>query len=788
MAERLSPFFFIHLSQLHHHPLNNSSEGGDRLELNLNLKQTDRTESVRKAVRKEQDKAYQPTWSEVWLTGYTTPTGAHKKGIMQTSMTDADRYKLDAVREAIESGEIGTFCEDLRKFSKSHAMKLYQLLKESRRESTIKHIVDNTPANYHLIQTVEKYRWMLNQIQQEKHLSGFIGLDTETTGLEWYGKDVICGFNVSLPDLDQHFYVPLRHNTTEQQLPAQWAFQQIKPLLEDSTLGKVLHNAKFDAHMLYKESIELQGIIMDTMLSMFVLSENELSYALKNIATKWGRFFGFADESATYEELFGRGGFENTPLDIATVYACKDTHLTVRLSQWIQSHLDKQEGLARVNALETRLIPVTISMERNGFSIDLDYAKQYEYQLQAEVDELERQIHEAFGGINVNSPDQLKHKLYVEMGLPDRKKGSVDAEALEDLRDDCDAVGLLVDYREKTKLLKTYIIPLPDKISKLDNRLHGQLKQNGAKTGRYSSSDPNLQNIPEPARRMFVAPAGRVLIGADFSKVEPTILADFTGDEKFKQPFLDGTDIYSSLASGTFHIPIEQCGDGTKPRKMMKTGLLATMYGTSMFTLAKQLHISVEEAEQFIESFLNGYPVIGSWINGVHDFVNHEGYVTTRLGRKRRFIGHKQTAKRFREVEKKVVKILGRKPKNIWKEKLPHHLKKQYWAVSGDYFRVLRQAVNCIIQGTGAEVMKEALCAVYDLFNQWGSDYKILSTIHDEIIMEVPETITQEQVKQIETVMTNAMTFSLPLKVDVEMMHRWGDGIKAAQWFTERGQ
>jgi DNA polymerase-1 len=750
--------------------------------LKMDLKQQNtKKEQAKRVHQKVKDKQYQPTWNEIWFTGYTRHTGTVKKGIFQTKFSDTDKAKLEAVKEAIESGEIGTQVEDMKKFSKSHAMKLYKQLVELRREATILKMIKNCPSNYHLVTDEKQFQNMINLVLKEK----IIGLDTETTGVETFGDDEIVGISLSLYEGDQHFYIPVRHNTEQKQLEASFVFKHMKLFLEDEALGKILHNAKFDVHMFRKEGIQVEGVIMDTMVAMHVLSENEPSYALKNLATKWGKYFGFEDKSMTYEELFGKGGFQDTPLDIATVYACKDTHLVIKFYDWIKGHLDKQPKLKDIHELETEVLKVSVEMEKNGFNVDLDYSEHYKTELKKEIEDLLNQLHEHFGDINLNSPAQLQKVLYEDLKLPNRNKGSVDAGTLEALRNEHEGIGVLLKYRELNKLLTTYIEPLPTKVSQLDGRLHGQFKQTGTATGRYSSSKPNLQNIPYPARKLFVAPRGKVMVGIDFSKVEPTILAHMTDDKKFKQPFLEGVDIYSSLASGTFHKPIEECGDGTRERKMMKTGLLATMYGTSNFTLSEQLEITVDEAEEFIQSFLDNYPVVAGWIDGVHDYVDKTGFVETLFGRKRRFLGHKQIAKKFRAVEGEIVKLMGRKTKNIWQEKIPRQLKQRYWKIAGAYFRASRQSVNAIIQGTGADIMKKALVNVYKLFKTWGDDFKILATIHDEILFEVPATIIKEQIEQIENVMINCVQMTLPLKVDTEVMERWGEGVPKHEWFKK---
>lgn len=760
------------------------------MQLNMNLQLEDnsakKAERVKTASKKKAVATKQITWNELWVTGYETATGKHKAGILQTKVSDLDRQRLLEVKHAIEAGEIGTHVEDLKKFSKSHALALYKVLMEQRKEQIIADMVANMPSNYHCVTTEEQFLDMVALANKEK----VVGLDTETTGVRYFHGDRIVGFSLSLEQADQHYYVPIRHNVSDKQLPAEWVLEHIKPFIENEDIGKVLHNAKFDYHMLSVEGIRLNNIVMDTMIAMSVLNENEPSYALKNLATKYGKFFGFEDKSMTYEELFGKGGFENTPLDIATVYACKDTHLCLKFRQWILSHMEKQPNLHAVyHQEENEVLKVSIAMEQNGFKIDPEFAEEYCAKLRVQVEALEEQLTELFDGINVSSNTQLAGLIYDQWGI-ETKDRKVDAKTLKNIVDtykdskpEVLAIQTLLEYRELHKLLSTYIEPLPQKVG-FDGRLHGQFNQSKTVTGRYASQEPNLQNLPKDARKLIVAPEGKIILGIDFSQIEPRILAHITGDEEFRRPYLEGTDLYATLASKTFKKPIEECGDGSKYRKMMKTGLLATMYGTSTFTLSQQLDIPLDEAEAFIADFLSAYPVVAGWIDGIHKSVDATGYVETLYGRKRRFIGHKDIASKYNAVCKQIMQVTGGEmPKNVWLEKtIPYKTRQAYWSVASEYGRVQRQSVNAIIQGTGAQIMKRAMIAIYKHFLELGDDYRVLATIHDEVLLEVPASITPEQVAYIEDLMKTCVTLAVPMKVDTEVMTRWGAGVSKKEW------
>lgn len=765
------------------------------MELKLNLKLNDskdtaKAERVKKAVNKKAKAQYIPTWDEVWNTGYTTHTGTVKKGIYQTKIDANTMHKLDEVKLAIENGEIGTGLEDLRKFTKTYALGLYKVLQESRRESIINSMVDNMPENYNLILVDEDLLELSSMLKKET----LIAVDTETTGVDIWGKDVIVGISLSLDKADEHFYIPIRHNVPEAQLSPEYVWYVLKEHLENENIKKVLHNAKFDIHMLMKEGIRLRGLYMDTMVAMHVLNENEPSFALKNLATKYGSKFGFEDKSNTYEELFGKGGFENTPLDIGTVYACKDTHLTLKFHKWIMTHFNRLPKLKDLYFnIELPITEVFVDMEQNGFNMDLSFADTYRQELEVQVEALNNQIKEGFGNININSNQQLAEVIYNQWKIKDDFKGKVDAQTLKeivkkygDTVEEVKYIKALLEYRGVNKLLTTYIIPLPEKIGN-DGRLHGAFNQSGTATGRISSNNPNLQNLPYDARKLITAPEGKIIVGIDYSQIEPRVLSHMADDKHLKEPYMTGSDLYSSLASRVFKQPIEECGDGSKWRKLAKVVLLATMYGTSAFTLSQQVGITVEEAEQIIEDFYTSYEAVSDFIKATHDKADTEGYVETMFNRKRRFIGHTDVAKKFKAVESKVKSIVKKDKFNIWQEKdVPRELKTAYWEASKEYGRVNRQSVNAIIQGTSADIMKIAMIELDKYLKSKGDDWKMVATVHDEVLMEIPDTATQEEIDTLNAIQRDAVKLSIPFKCDVEISKRWGCGVPYKEWLKDR--
>lgn len=734
--------------------------------MNKQLRSKDR---VAEAKAKKAKAQYEPTWAEVWQT------------IASRKNSDSDIKKLKEVKQAIDAGEIGSGVDSLKKFSKAHALRLYTDLLELRREQYIADTVASMPDNYHCVTTGIQFQQMIDLLEQETE----IGLDTETTGVEH--DDHIVGISMTFPQADQHYYIPVRHvypsdasespvmasTLRTDQLDAETVFNALKPFYESSELYKIGHNLKFDSHKLYKEGIDLKGISVDTMIAMHVLNENETSYGLKNLASKYGKHFGFEDKSWDYSTLFGKTGFQAVPFDIGTYYACKDTHLAVRFAEWIRSFFKEQPSLAEAYAIENRTLEVAIEMERHGVILDVAFAREYADRLKTEIDSLEESLLETIGIDNLNSNQQLLAGLK-RLGVLPEDATSVDKNTLKPLKGSHKVVADLLHYRKLTKLHGTYISPLPDKVRDT-GRLHGSFNQASTVTGRFSSNHPNLQNLPEDARRMFKPDTDCIFVGIDFSQIEPRYLAHVSGDADFQHPYKEGIDLYSTLASKTFNVPFEECGDGSKYRKDMKLGLLATMYGISPFNLADSLGLTTEGAEQFLQDFLDAFPVTAKWIDSIHELACNQGYVEMLGGRKRRFIGLQKTAKAFLKLDAEYRKQFG-DFKSIWHTKLPYDKKKRYQSLSSEYHRAMRQSVNAIIQGSSATIMKLAMIAVHDWIKSEGKPFKMLMTIHDEVIIEIPADTPREDITKMQELMCNCVSLSVELKTDAEIMtDNWGD-------------
>lgn len=733
-------------------------------------------EAVKKVQRKK--KANKPMTREEMLVKW-------KEILSNPKNSKSDQVKLEETYKAWLDGKV---YPQTPKLSKAEALRMYARLTEMLREEKLRKMVEATPDNYRLIQTEEQ----LNNLCKIWDNEELVALDTETDGLDiLHGENKLVGIAISFPNVDEHVYIPIRHKEGKQ-LQVDFVIEKLKPYLTNKHKKKVLHNAKFDAHVFAMEGVKLRGIAMDTMIAMWVLNENEPTYRLKDLANKYAKFLGIKPENDTFEELFGKATFDNVPLEHALVYAAKDTDLTIKFYKFIESQFSRKD-LKKIRDLyyeiENPLIEVCIEMEQTGFLLnEKGKIQNVRETLYKQEKELLANLKEVFGDINFNSPQQLSEVLYDKMKLPDVSgKRSTDKSTLKKLAEEYEVVKTLLEYRKVTKLLSSFIEKLPEMV-KPTGRVYGQFIQNATATGRFASQEPNLQQIPPSARILFKAPNGKIIIGSDFSQIEPRVLAHITGDEELRKPYREGYDLYSTLASRTFKVPIEQCGDGSRYRKMMKTGLLAVMYGTSMYTLSKQLEISVEEAEQFIEDFYEAYPKVREWIESIHQLVKEQEFVETLYGRKRRFPNHRKDAIVYDECKAEILHRLGTKklPQNIWddnyKDVIPYKLRRRFQSVKGKVERVRRQAVNAIIQGSAADIMKLAMLRLSQVCEKY-EGWRMLATVHDEALLEVPSDITLEQVEEIESAMAGAVQLDIPLKVDVAIMHEWGVEISKSEWF-----
>ena len=679
---------------------------------------------------------------------------------MKNSKTDNDR--LQRTRDAMERGVIERDPADsvdkkgnVKKFSKAEALRLFAKLVVIEREATLKRMVEEMPDNYVLITEIESLREVVSVIMTMRH-EPIIAVDTETTGLDTF-TDVIVGFSITDPVADKHYYVPIEPTEDKRALPSNLALEAVRPLIEAEHVRKIFHNAGFDMKMFQRHGIELHGLYWDTQTAMIMLNENEMSYRLKDLATKY-----LKEPSDTFDELFGKDAkFNEIPLDIALVYAAKDTHITYKLYEFQLGHLERMPSVLEYFLdVEMRLIPVVVDMENAGFNIDVEFAKEYGKEMKADIERLASELMRELGDINLNSPAQLKPALEAATG---EKLDSTDAKkVLKPLSKKHPVVAKLLDYKELTKLYGTYISVLPEKIHPKTGKVHVRFNPNGTVTGRFSSggSSTNIQNQPQSARPMYVAPPGWVIVGGDFSAQEVRCAANKSQEPTLLKAFREGKDPYATLASEYYGLPYEQCyknpdGSDTKQRKEFKVVMLAVMYGMGPGALASSLKITMDQAKKFLADFFKKYRHIDAWIKQTQANTKRDGFV---------WIGNQ-----------------------CRKRRLPDARRKTRGQYVPEVSRALRQGPNAEIQGESAIQTKKTLIALHAECKKRG--WKPWATIHDENLVLMPDTLTMEDIEAFERVMVGTYQFgNVPNKTDIEIMDRWGHGMMPEHWFEKHGK
>lgn len=720
------------------------------MELNFNPTLDENGEDIKKlqrikeAERKKALKEYQPTDNEIWFTGYETHTGKHKAGIFQTKISsEAEKQKLMMVYDAIQQGELSKGVDDMKKFSKTHAKNLYQVLMTKRRTLILENMVRKTPDNYILAMDVMTIGHMFEVLKDEP----IISVDTETTGLNMYGRDKIVGVSFTAPKKDLHWYIPLRHD--EANAPLEKAKYYIQRALHLAN-AKVFHNATFDLHQFMSEGMTVNGMIHDTQELMKVLNENEPSYKLKDLVPKYLQI-----ESDTFDTLFGKTPFNEVELKYARVYGCKDTHVTWLLFDFLMNHIKKQEGLYRYYMeVEQPLIRVVFEMEREGFYIDMDEVERQKEILRPALEETRKQLVKVLGDINFNSPAQLLPALQRTV---DKKLNGTGKKEIKPFKHH-PVIKLLQKYKDDTKQLTGFVETI-DSFIQPDGKLHGSFKQNGAKTGRFSSSEPNLQQQPKEARKMFRVHEDSLILGLDFKAQEPRMLTHYTQEPILIENYRNERDLYATLGSEFYGLPYEQCyknedGSDTKIRKEFKVVVLAIMYGMGGKSLGDSLGIPTYKADEMIETFYKKFPKVAQFVKQNTLEACKQGYVEMKIGglvRKRRLPFFK-----------------GRNPKFVY-----------------DTY-----STNAKIQGTSAIQTKMCMIEGAKLckrLSKEGRTFGLLACVHDELLFRVPKDVTREEVALFELIMTDTVKLdNIPSGTDGELHNCWGklEGIK--HWFSNK--
>jgi DNA polymerase-1 len=524
----------------------------------------------------------------------------------------------------------------------------------------------------------------------------------------------------------------------------------LKALLEDVTVAKVGHDLKRTALTLSREGVELGGVTCDVMVASYVLDPGRRSHALTTLVLE-----AFSYKAIAYSDVVGSARkkvpFSDAPIECARDFVCEGADLALQLAEHFDEQLDEHALGELMADLEMPLLPILTRMELAGIGIDEDFFRTMRSKLKRELDLIQQDIFKVAGGdFNLNSTQQLRQVLFEKLELPVLKKTktgpSTDASVLEELAEQGHEVPkLMMEYRELEKLRSTYVEALPQLVNSRTHRIHTSFNQTVAATGRLSSSDPNLQNIPirtdvgREIRKGFVAAPGTVFLSVDYSQIELRVMAHFSGDEAFVTAFTQGVDVHRQTASVVFGVPIDDVT--ALMRGQAKTVNFATLYGQGPFSLARQLGITREEAKEFIATYFDRFNGVRDFLDAQVEMAREKGYVETLMGR-RRYVPE---------------------------------LRSGSWNIRQFGERV---AQNTPIQGTAADLMKKAMIDVQSALDEAGTGAEMLLQVHDELLLEVPEAEVDAVRELVVSCMEGAVELKVPLVAD------WGVG---GNWYECKG-
>ncbi len=593
-------------------------------------------------------------------------------------------------------------------------------------------------ANYTCVDTPQALTKLTKKLSGVKR----IGLDTETTSTQPMWTELV-GISVAWGP-GKAAYLPLKGPLGAKTLQLELVTEKLGPILTNTKIEKVGHNLKFDLLVLQKAGIKVAGEMFDTIIAAHVLDSTRPSYKLDNLAAELLDY-----RCIPIEEVIGTGRNQITmdaaAVQTVTVYAAEDADIALRLRDVLAAQL-KTEGLTDLfQKLEMPLLPVLTEMERCGIRVDPQILKQMEQELSVQADVLRDRIIAAAGRqFNVDSPKQLAQVLFGELGLPviKRKKTgpSTDADVLEQLAVEHQLAALVLDYRQLTKLLSTYLAGLGQRIHPVTRRVHTSFRQTGTSTGRLSSSDPNLQNIPvrtevgRQVRSAFVAAKGCVLLSADYSQVELRVLAHLCADETLVDAFLSDQDIHRIVAAEVFGVKLADVTPDQRARA--KTVNFGIIYGQTAFGLSRTLRIPRSEAAEFIKRYRKRFVKIDQFLGTCVKQAKDNGYVETIMGRRRRIphIGANNATQRAHAE---------------------------------------RLAINSVVQGSAADIIKQAMINIAAQIKAQSRPSVMLLQIHDELVFEIPRKAVKQEREMIVSQMSGAVTLDVPLKVDVGVGNSW---------------
>jgi len=577
------------------------------------------------------------------------------------------------------------------------------------------------------------------------HASTLCCLDTETTSLDPMNATLV-GLSLAV-DAHHAAYIPMAHTDGTPQLACEHVLNVLKPFLENKNHPKVGQNLKYDYEVLKQYGIHLNGISYDTMLESYVLNSTAGRHNMDALAL---RHLGY--QTIAFEDVVGRGKkactFDEVPVEQAAAYAAEDAAVTLKLHQILYPKLDTPLKCV-FHTLEMPLVPVLADIERHGVLIDTAQLKTHGERLNIRIEALANEAYTLAGKVfNLNSPKQLQEILYDEQQLPVLSKTpkgqpSTAESVLQELALQYPLPAIILEYRSLTQLVSTYIEALPKRMNTRTGRVHTSYNQAVTATGRLSSSDPNLQNIPirheegRLIRKAFIAPPGRVLLASDYSQIELRIMAHLSDDPALKRAFENDWDVHAATASEIFAVPLDTVTSEQRRRaKAINFGLI---YGMSAFGLAKQLHVSREEARDYMTQYFERYPGVHAYMERTRRQAHSQGYVETLFGRR------------------------------LYLPEINSNNKMRQQAAE-------RTAINAPMQGTAADIIKKAMLAVATWQQSApGQDARMIMQVHDELVFEVKAHMLNDVKPAIQTCMENAAILSVPLRVSMGVGQNWDE-------------
>jgi len=575
-----------------------------------------------------------------------------------------------------------------------------------------------------------------------------IAVDVETTSTDAMEADLV-GLSFAA-QAGRGFYVPVGHLLAQDsvgQLPLELVADRLSPVLENRKVTKAAHNGKYDLTVLKRHGINVQGLDFDTMIAAFLLEPSRGGLGLKSLA--WSRL---GMEMKPITELIGKGRDQITLAQVSiadtAAYAGADADATLRLVSVLEKDLREREQWDLFRDVEMPLVQVLMDMEMMGVALDTHELMQISTSMHKRIVELEQQIQDLAGHpFNVSSTQQLGAVLFEELGLPVKAKTktghSTRASVLEELKDLHPIVDLILEHRQLAKIKSTYVDALPLLVNRETGRVHTSYNQTGTVTGRISSSDPNLQNIPvrtelgRHVRSAFVAQEGWLLLGADYSQVELRILAHISQDPNLLAAFARGEDIHSSTAAAVFEVPLSDVTP--EMRRLAKTINFGIIYGMGAYGLAQRTDLSVEDARKFIDNYFAGYEKVRDFLEETKTEAREEGYVSTLMGR-RRYFPELQSSSRAHTGMKRAAE---------------------------------REAINMPIQGSAADILKIAMVRLHRQLKGEGFASRMTLQVHDELVMEVPREELRSVARLVRSVMEDAWELDAALKVDIKIGKDW---------------